>query len=55
MSLPIGFDAAGLPIGMQAMAPAHHESRLFAFAKAYQAVSDHHLAVARMPHPGVTA
>jgi aspartyl-tRNA(Asn)/glutamyl-tRNA(Gln) amidotransferase subunit A len=43
MALPAGFDALGLPIGMQLMAPAFQEARLFQAADAFQQATDWHL------------
>lgn len=43
MSVPIGRDAEGLPIGMQIMAPTHREDLAFSFAKAYQGITEFHL------------
>jgi aspartyl-tRNA(Asn)/glutamyl-tRNA(Gln) amidotransferase subunit A len=43
MALPAGFDALGLPIGMQLMAPAFQEERLFQAADAFQQATDWHL------------
>ncbi|MBN2003631.1 MAG: Asp-tRNA(Asn)/Glu-tRNA(Gln) amidotransferase subunit GatA [Anaerolineae bacterium] len=42
VSLPCGFDAAGLPIGMQIIAPALHESRMLRAAYAYEQATDWH-------------
>jgi aspartyl-tRNA(Asn)/glutamyl-tRNA(Gln) amidotransferase subunit A len=36
MSLPCGLDSRGLPIGLQLVAPAFEESRLFAVAHAIE-------------------
>ncbi len=36
LAFPVGFDAVGLPIGMQLMAPHFHEQRLFWAGHAYQ-------------------
>jgi aspartyl-tRNA(Asn)/glutamyl-tRNA(Gln) amidotransferase subunit A len=43
LSLPCGFDEAGLPFGLQLVAPRWRESRLMAAGKAYQAATDWHL------------
>jgi aspartyl-tRNA(Asn)/glutamyl-tRNA(Gln) amidotransferase subunit A len=43
ISFPVGFDAQGLPIGMQLMAPHMGESLLFRAAHAYQNQTDWHL------------
>jgi aspartyl-tRNA(Asn)/glutamyl-tRNA(Gln) amidotransferase subunit A len=43
VSVPCGFDARGLPIGMQLMGPALAEDRLLAAAHAFQQRTDHHL------------
>jgi aspartyl-tRNA(Asn)/glutamyl-tRNA(Gln) amidotransferase subunit A len=43
LAFPVGFDAAGLPIGMQLMGPAFAEQRLLQMADAYQQVTDWHL------------
>ena len=48
LSVPCGFDASNLPIGLQLMAPACMEERLLAVAHQYQLLSDHHLT----PAPG---
>ena len=42
LSFPVGFDAGGLPIGMQFMAPHLGEARLFSAAHAYQMLSSWH-------------
>ncbi len=41
LSLPAGFSAAGLPIGMQIVAPVRAEARLLAFAKTVEAATHH--------------
>ena len=46
ISFPVGFDPAGLPIGMQLMGPHFKEPVLFRAAHAYQQVTDWHR---RMP------
>lgn len=43
LSIPVGFDSAGLPIGAQIMAPAHREDLAFSFAKKYQCLTTFHL------------
>jgi aspartyl-tRNA(Asn)/glutamyl-tRNA(Gln) amidotransferase subunit A len=43
LAFPVGFDPAGLPIGMQLMGPAFEEERLFQAAHAYQKTTDWHL------------
>lgn len=43
ISLPCGFGAQGLPIGMQLIGPAYSDAKLLQTAHAYQQVSDHHL------------
>jgi len=45
ISLPVGFDSGGLPIGMQLMAPHLGEDRLFRAAHAYQQVTAWHTEV----------
>jgi len=45
ISLPVGFDADRLPIGMQLMAPHLGEDRLFRAAHAYQQVTAWHMEV----------
>ncbi len=42
ISVPAGFDAGGLPIGLQLQAPVLRESRLLFAANAYQSITDHH-------------
>jgi aspartyl-tRNA(Asn)/glutamyl-tRNA(Gln) amidotransferase subunit A len=42
LSFPVGFDAGGLPIGMQLMGPHFREDLLFQAAYAYQQVTDYH-------------
>ena len=46
MSIPCGFTRAGLPIGVQLLAPAFQESRLLRAAHHYQQQTDWHT---RMP------
>jgi len=43
ISIPCGFDAAGLPIGFQLMGPPFGEETLLAAAHQYQLVTDHHV------------
>jgi aspartyl-tRNA(Asn)/glutamyl-tRNA(Gln) amidotransferase subunit A len=43
ISIPCGFNGKGLPVGLQIMAPALEESRLFRIAGAFQAATDFHL------------
>ncbi len=42
MSVPCGFDAAGLPVGLQLIAPAFDEETLLAAGHQFQLVTDHH-------------
>ena len=42
LSLPCGFDAAGLPIGLQVMGPSFEEGRVLAVAHAFEQSSDWH-------------
>jgi aspartyl-tRNA(Asn)/glutamyl-tRNA(Gln) amidotransferase subunit A len=42
LSLPCGFDAAGLPIGLQIMGPALGEERILRVAHAYEQATDWH-------------
>jgi len=42
LSLPCGFDAAGLPIGLQVMGPALGEERVLRVAYAYEQATDWH-------------
>jgi aspartyl-tRNA(Asn)/glutamyl-tRNA(Gln) amidotransferase subunit A len=42
ISVPCGFDAAGLPVGLQLIGPAMGEERLLASACSYQQRTDHH-------------
>jgi len=42
LAFPVGFDPAGLPIGMQLMGPHFREDVLFRMAHAYQQVTDWH-------------
>jgi len=48
LSLPAGFSAGGLPIGMQIVSPVRTEARLLAFAKTVEAATHH---AARLPPP----
>jgi aspartyl-tRNA(Asn)/glutamyl-tRNA(Gln) amidotransferase subunit A len=43
IAFPVGFDDAGLPIGMQLMGPHYGEAALFKSAHAYQLATDWHL------------
>jgi aspartyl-tRNA(Asn)/glutamyl-tRNA(Gln) amidotransferase subunit A len=47
LAFPVGFDARGMPIGIQLMGPHFHEDTLFQIAHAYQQVTDWHQ---RKPH-----
>ena len=42
LAFPVGFDRAGLPVGMQLMSKHFNESMLFRLAHAYQQVTDWH-------------
>jgi len=42
LAFPVGFDAQGLPVGMQLMGPHFREDVLFRVAHAYQQVTDWH-------------
>ncbi|MBN2470115.1 MAG: Asp-tRNA(Asn)/Glu-tRNA(Gln) amidotransferase subunit GatA, partial [Anaerolineae bacterium] len=42
LSLPCGFDGAGLPIGLQLLGPAFEEARLLRAGQVYQAATDWH-------------
>jgi aspartyl-tRNA(Asn)/glutamyl-tRNA(Gln) amidotransferase subunit A len=42
LTFPVGFDGAGLPVGMQLMAASFHEETLFEVAGCYQAHTDWH-------------
>lgn len=44
LSVPIGFDKGGLPIGIQVLAPAFEEGRLLRLGHQLQTVTDYHLA-----------
>jgi aspartyl-tRNA(Asn)/glutamyl-tRNA(Gln) amidotransferase subunit A len=43
LSVPCGFTAEGLPLGMQLVGPWWHEARLLALGHAFQRETDHHL------------
>ncbi len=43
ISVPCGFDSAGMPVGLQLMGPAFGEEVLLATAQQSQRVTDHHL------------
>jgi len=43
LAFPVGFDGAGLPVGMQLMVPHFREDVLFRMARAYQQVTDWHM------------
>jgi aspartyl-tRNA(Asn)/glutamyl-tRNA(Gln) amidotransferase subunit A len=43
MSIPCGFSADGLPIGLQLVGPMHREDLVLRAAHAYQQATDHHL------------
>ena len=43
LAFPVGLDTAGLPVGMQLMAPHFREDILFRLACAYQQATDWHL------------
>jgi aspartyl-tRNA(Asn)/glutamyl-tRNA(Gln) amidotransferase subunit A len=43
LAFPVGLDAAGLPVGMQLMAPHFREDVLFRLARGYQQATDWHL------------
>jgi aspartyl-tRNA(Asn)/glutamyl-tRNA(Gln) amidotransferase subunit A len=42
LSLPCGLSSAGLPIGLQMIAPPLAETTLIRTGAAYQTISDHH-------------
>jgi aspartyl-tRNA(Asn)/glutamyl-tRNA(Gln) amidotransferase subunit A len=42
LSVPCGFDAAGLPIGLQLLGPAFGEDRVLAAGHVYQEATDWH-------------
>jgi hypothetical protein len=48
MSVPCGFDADGLPIGMQLIGRPFDEALLFRMSAAYQDVTDFHARVPKM-------
>jgi aspartyl-tRNA(Asn)/glutamyl-tRNA(Gln) amidotransferase subunit A len=48
LAFPVGFDMAGLPIGMQLMGPHFGEASLLRMAHAYQQATDWHLMKAEM-------
>jgi aspartyl-tRNA(Asn)/glutamyl-tRNA(Gln) amidotransferase subunit A len=43
LAFPVGFDAQGLPVGLQLMGPHFQEALLFQIAHAYQQITDWHL------------
>jgi aspartyl-tRNA(Asn)/glutamyl-tRNA(Gln) amidotransferase subunit A len=43
ISIPCGFTASGLPIGLQLMGPHFGEGRILQFAHVYQKATEHHL------------
>jgi aspartyl-tRNA(Asn)/glutamyl-tRNA(Gln) amidotransferase subunit A len=45
LSTPMGFDAAGLPLGLQLCAPAFTEAVLIALADAFESATDYTLRV----------
>ena len=47
LSIPCGFDANGLPVGLQMMGPHFSEARLLGLAHRYQQATDWHLRVPR--------
>ena len=47
MSIPCGFDEAGLPVGLQMMGDHFSEARLLGIAHRYQQATDWHLRVPR--------
>ncbi len=49
LSLPCGFDAAGLPIGLQLMAPAFEEARLLQVAHGYEQATPWHTRRPNLP------
>jgi len=49
ISIPCGFDAQGLPVGLQFMGPAFGEENLLAIAHQYQLSTDHHRLVPSLP------
>ncbi len=50
LAFPVGFDAQGLPIGMQLMGPHFREDLLFRVAHAYQQTTDWHTRVPPLAH-----
>lgn len=44
LSVPIGFDGTGLPIGLQVIGPAFHEARLLQIGHRFQGMTAYHLA-----------
>jgi aspartyl-tRNA(Asn)/glutamyl-tRNA(Gln) amidotransferase subunit A len=42
LSLPCGFTASGLPIGLQVLGPAFEEARIFQVAHAYEQANEWH-------------
>jgi aspartyl-tRNA(Asn)/glutamyl-tRNA(Gln) amidotransferase subunit A len=42
LSIPCGFDQAGLPIGLQVLGPAFCEAKLLRIARMYEAQTDWH-------------
>ncbi|KXW59396.1 Asp-tRNA(Asn)/Glu-tRNA(Gln) amidotransferase subunit GatA [Ferrovum myxofaciens] len=52
MSIPVGFDGQGLPVGLQLIGPHFSEARLLAVAHGYQQATDWH---ARVPGRGEQA
>ena len=42
MSIPCGFTAGGLPVGLQLLSPAFDEDRMFRIARMYEASTDWH-------------
>ncbi|WP_297462046.1 Asp-tRNA(Asn)/Glu-tRNA(Gln) amidotransferase subunit GatA [Ferrovum sp.] len=52
MSIPVGFDGQGLPVGLQLIGPHFGEARLLAIAHGYQQATDWH---ARVPGRGEKA
>lgn len=50
VSIPCGFDGAGMPIGLQLMGPAFGETRLLSAAAGFQRVTDFHKKVPPISH-----
>lgn len=50
LSVPCGFDSAGMPVGLQLLGPRRSEPMLLAVGRAYQEATDHH----RKPPPILT-